>query len=230
MTGRTTPVRAVLFDLDDTLYPEWTFFRSGFRVVALELIRRGLSGDPDTLADRMLELHGVERPGVLERFSAELPFPAAWVPELIEIFRGHDPQIALPEATAGVLARLRKRFRLGCVSDGWLNVQKRKLAALGLESALDAVVLTDAWGRTYWKPHPAPFLRCCEALGVPPGAAVFVGDHPARDIQGAQRAGLTAILLTEHGKFHLQAIQDSRTWRFDSLETLANALLEPGAL
>lgn len=218
------PVRAVLFDLDDTLYPERTFFMSGFRAVARELIRRGLPGHPDPLAERMLELHDAGRPGVLDRFSAELPFPTAWIPELIEMFRGHVPQIALPESTARVLPLLRKSFRLGCVSDGWIAVQKRKLVALGLEPAFDSVVLTDAWGRAYWKPHPASFLRCCEALEVPPEAAIFVGDHPARDIQGARRAGLAAILLTEHGTFHSQA-DDGLTPRFPNLEALATAIL-----
>jgi len=233
MTRATTlrhPLRAVLFDLDDTLYPERTFFIGGFRVVARELIERGLSGRPDAIADRMLRLHDADPAGVLDRFSAEWPFPAAWVPELIDIFRGHHPQIVLPESTARVLALLRKRFLLGCVSDGWLAVQKRKLAALGLEAAFDSVVLTDALGRTRWKPHPASFLRCCEAMGVPPEAAVFVGDHPARDIQGAQRAGLTAVLLTEYGRFHSQAVPDGRTSRFASLEALAAALLESGDL
>jgi putative hydrolase of the HAD superfamily len=229
MTAPTPPrpeILAVLFDLDDTLYPESTYFASGFEVVARELVSRGLSDRPEALKQRMITLHNIDRSAVLDRCSAEVPFPSAWVPELLEKFRSHDPQITLPNLTSEVLARLRTRFVIGCVTDGWIDVQKRKVAALGLESSFDALIFSDALGRPFWKPHPAPFLKCCEALGVPPGAAVFVGDNPARDILGARRAGLGAFLLAEYGTFHQQANPFGDCQRFTNLRATAEALLD----
>jgi len=70
---------------------------------------------------------------------------------------------------------------------------RAELARHGLLAALDAVVFcTDVGWR---KPHPAPFRRALELLDIPAGEAVFVGDDPVWDVDGANGAGLRPILL-----------------------------------
>jgi putative hydrolase of the HAD superfamily len=93
------------------------------------------------------------------------------------------------------LQRLRRRYRLGCITDGFAEVQRRKLRALGLEDAFDVIVVTDDHGRRNWKPAAYPFLLCCRSLGVTSDRAVFVGDNPDRDMAGAQNAGIRSIRI-----------------------------------
>jgi HAD superfamily hydrolase (TIGR01509 family) len=73
---------------------------------------------------------------------------------------------------------------------------RSELARHGLLTALDAVVLcTDVGWR---KPHPIPFRRALAMLDTAPHEAVFVGDDPVWDIDGANGAGLRPILLATH--------------------------------
>src|SRR5262249_40696416 len=127
-------IRAVLFDLDDTLYCESDFVRSGFAAVANELTSRGVGRTAELC--RLLEsLHFTEgRERVLNKLACRLGFPEAWVPQLVECYRAHVPKLTLAPDAAGALARLRGRCKLGCVTDGWAATQRRKIEALQLST------------------------------------------------------------------------------------------------
>ena len=187
-------IQAIIFDLDDTLYDEIDYMRSGFQEVCRELERRGVR---DALAstDFLERAHRQDRSDVLQQLAQQLEFPIEWIPALAQHMREHEPRIRLPEETVRVLSSLRRNFRLGCVTDGWLAVQQRKANALGVELHLDSIVFSDEFGRSAWKPHPRPFLECCARLKVEPTHALFVGDNPERDLVGAKNAGMRAIRI-----------------------------------
>lgn len=188
-------LRAVLFDLDDTLYCEGDFYRSGFAVVSDELQRRGV-GRAESVQRLLEQLHfHDDRARVFNDAAERLCFPVEWIPELVVLFHRHTPRITLPAESAAVLKRLRSQYRLGIVTDGHADVQRRKLASLRVAPLVDAVVVTDDLGREHWKPHPLPFHVCCRQLGVQPTEAAYVGDNPQRDMAGAKRAGMPAIRL-----------------------------------
>jgi putative hydrolase of the HAD superfamily len=194
-------IRAVLFDLDDTLYPEGDFYRGGFAVVAAELERRGVA-EARRIRDEVIGLHfGGSRERVFDAIAERFGFPRRWVPELVSLFHAHQPRLRLCSDAPAVLRKLRPRFRLGIVTDGHAEVQRRKIAALGVEPLVDAVVVADDFGRDRWKPHPWPFLTCCRDLDVAPDQAVFVGDNPSRDVTGAHNAGLASIRIARPGAF-----------------------------
>jgi putative hydrolase of the HAD superfamily len=194
-------IQAILFDLDDTLYPEADFCRGGFAAVAEELERRGAG--PAAAAQELLEsIHFREgRENVLDKASARLGFSAGWVPELVGTFRRHEPDLTLPEETAAALDDLHRRYRLGIVTDGHADVQRRKLAALGLAERVDAIMIADDLGREHWKPHPLPLRVCCRGLGVRPTEAVLVGDYPPRDMAAAARAGMASVRIRTPGGY-----------------------------
>jgi putative hydrolase of the HAD superfamily len=186
---------ALVFDLDDTLYPERQFIRSGFRAVALEVQRFGVDRR-EALATLLGALRRQNRGLALQALCTRHGLPAALVPELVEVIRAHTPTLRLPLASAGVLASARARgWRLGVVTNGPPAVQAKKAAALGLGARVDVVVYAHACGDGTGKPAREPFESVLAQLGVPPAAAVFVGDDPWCDIGGARRAGLRTILL-----------------------------------
>ncbi len=53
-----------------------------------------------------------------------------------------------------------------------------------------------------FKPHPKPFHACLEQLDCAPDAAVYVGDDPRIDVEGARNAGLHAVWLRRSGRRH----------------------------
>jgi putative hydrolase of the HAD superfamily len=201
---RLEGVRAVVFDLDDTLYPEREYTLSGVRAVALRLeaelgeggVFRELAeieaGDPaGPLYSRWLEQRGLD--------------PEPWLPEILQIHRTHRPRLKLQSLVVEILTSMRAVYRLGMVTDGRMEQQRAKSQALGLHDLLDALVFSDELGRERWKPHPAPYRKALESLGVSPSQAVYVGDNPAKDFLGARRAGMRSIRLRRKGGLHANA-------------------------
>ncbi len=194
-------IQAILFDLDDTLYVEAEFFRSGFSDVARLLGERGVAAPG--IAAMLEEIRWNEgRDGVFDKAAARLGFPATWIPELVTAFRAHVPAISPAPEVLEILVRLRGRYKLGCITDGPAAVQRRKIEALGIEPYLDAIVVADDHGRDHWKPSAVPFHACCERLGVSASQAIYIGDYPERDVRGARNAGMRCVRIRRPGGFY----------------------------
>lgn len=186
--------RAVLFDLDDTLYPFEQFLMSGYRAVAAHVERTWGHASAAALGV-LTAAFATDRGRELDVLAKRLGLPAGAVPQLIEVIRGHHPQLRLPSGTLAVLAALRPGWRVGVVTNGRADIQARKVAALGLAPLVDTVVLAANHGTGAGKPEAAPFLAACLALGVAPARTVFVGDDLRCDIAGASAVGMETIWL-----------------------------------
>lgn len=203
-TCRASP-SAVLLDLDDTLYPERDFVRSGLRAASEELSRR--SGHPaEELFDRCWQqFQSGTRGRIFDAVLAELNI--AIEPELIQhlvrAYRTHEPQLTLYADADRLLHRLWPLHRLGILTDGDAHVQRQKVRALDLSQRVQAIVYSDDLGRANWKPSPAPFLVLLRRLKAEPSRAIYVGDNPLKDFVGARQIGLKTVRIrrpdTEHG-------------------------------
>jgi len=194
--------RAVLFDLDDTLYPEHEFVDGGFRAVAGFLApRTGRSAG--ALADRLWTLHARDGRGRLfDTLIAEIDeLDATDAPDLVRtcllVYRAHDARLEPFAGAVELVERLRRDgIRTGVVSDGNAFVQSRKLAGLrSLGGAVDAVVFTDLLGAGFAKPSPVPFRVACRLLDVDPSTTIYVGNDPRKDFAGARAAGLRTVRI-----------------------------------
>ena len=215
-------IRAVIFDMDDTLYIEGDFFRSGFAHIARHLEARG-AGPAAELAPMLEAIHFSEgREQVLNKAAERVGFPREWVPELVVLFRSHVPVITLSPDVVRTLERLRSRYKLGCITDGHADVQRRKIEALRLDALLDVILVSDEHGRDYWKPSAFLFKTCCDLLGVGADEAVFVGDNPERDMRGARNAGMRSIRLRhDQGYFRdIVSEEDRADFEITSLDEL----------
>ena len=192
--------RAVVFDLDDTLYPERDFVLGGFQAAASWVeTHLGVPADGGYAELRRLYESGV-RGDTFNRWLEALGIEAApIVPRLVDAYRRHQPRLEPFPEVVGVLSRLRLRLQVGLLSDGFLDVQRRKLEALNVAHLLDAVVFSDEWGREAWKPNPRPFLAILERLGVAAASTVYVADNPLKDFVGARQLGFGTVQVLRAG-------------------------------
>jgi putative hydrolase of the HAD superfamily len=182
---------AVIFDLDDTLYPERRFALSGFAAVARHVEARFGLDARDAFACLRAALRRGARASALQQLAAQLGGGDRLVVDLRDVYRAHIPALRLPGAGRHALAETRRRWRVGLLTNGIPGVQRAKIAALGLEPLVDCVVC--AHEVSDGKPDPAAFRVVCAALGVSPDRAVMAGDDPWCDIDGARHAGLRTI-------------------------------------
>ena len=194
---------AVVFDLDDTLYPERDYVRSGYRAVGAHLRQRlqRTEAFEDWLWGRFLAGESAKAfDALIAEFALDL---ARWqIVELVGIYRDHRPEIRLRGGVREALGRLRERCKLALLSDGFLPAQQLKLDALGLQSAFEAVVFTEEMGRDCWKPSPAGFEAVREVLDVPHEACAYVGDNLAKDFVAPNRLGWRTVRLLCEGQIH----------------------------
>ncbi len=201
-------LQAVVFDMDDTLYPESSYVLSGFRSVAewakevwdipvykgyseLErLFYSGVRGDTFNLW--------------LESFGK--PAEKATIQQLVSVYRDHQPHIKPFPEIESILYELQATYRIGLVSDGFLGVQQKKFAGLGLAKYFDAVVFSDTWGRESWKPSTKPFIEVLAQLQVEHTDALYIGDNATKDFLGANQLGMKTIWYQREGSEYLDRL------------------------
>jgi HAD superfamily hydrolase (TIGR01549 family) len=191
------PYRAILFDLDDTLYDFRAHWRSRLRLALAEVLARHPQLDAAALEEAALaaQVYIDQLPDFLRRHGVA---DEALIAAAHARYRdGWFECMVLPEATARALAALRPRYQLGLVTNGPVRTQRAKIERFGLAEVMDALVISEEVGVA--KPDPAIFALALRWLGVAPAAALHVGDSPEFDLAGAAAAGIAAVWVNPSG-------------------------------
>jgi putative hydrolase of the HAD superfamily len=187
---------AVGFDLDDTLA---VTTRPRDRLLA-EACER--AGAPRLSRDAYLDAHELHSGDETREpvFAALLTDRAtdATAADLAAAYREvvEEALEPVPGAERAVRALAADR-RVGLLTDGPVATQRSKLAALGWTDLFDAVVVTGRLDDP--KPDGRAFVALCDALDAAPADTAYVGDHPERDVAGADAAGLDAVQVSYGG-------------------------------
>jgi YjjG family noncanonical pyrimidine nucleotidase len=197
-------IRAVLFDLDDTLFDH----RRSARAALEEVHRRHATVEFAALEHhhgRYLEEMHVEvlagRIGLddarRERFrkvflALGVTLDPAEVDSVASAYRtGYMTNRRALDGAAALLAALRSHARIVIVTNNLLDEQRDKLQHCGLAPLVDALVASGDVGVS--KPDPAIFGIALHRAGATAAEAVMVGDSWTSDIAGARGAGIRAV-------------------------------------
>jgi len=203
--ARASAPRAVLFDLDDTLFDH----RRSSRAALTEVHRvhgRGTDLDAferehtvslevmhlEVLAGR-IGLDEARRERFRRVFAALGVSPSeADVDAAASAYRsGYMVARRALEGAAELLLALRPHARIGIVTNNLLEEQRDKLAYCGLAESVDVLIASEDVGVS--KPDRGIFDIALTRMGVTAGDAVMVGDSWANDVAGAVNAGIRAI-------------------------------------
>lgn len=193
-------LRAVLFDLDHTLYDrEATFarlapdfaarFRPFLRAGAEEARLGGILWEADCATCNKTNWVGMHAMFVQGGLFVRDPGFDAFMDFFLQAF---PPAITPYADTWDSLAMCRARgFLTGLITNGSLDFQNRKIDAMGLREKMDFCMVAMESGAS--KPDPAPFLYAAAKLGVAAADCLYVGDNPRNDVWGAKNAGMQAV-------------------------------------
>jgi len=188
-------IRAVLFDLDGTLYDRDAAIRR-MAEEQFEAFRDELQISKHMFMHRLIHLddHGHNRaPNLHHKLAESLGFGAHIADRLEDYFRSRYPDhCRISKDALDTLTSLRASGRkLGLITNGPTKWQSRKIESMGIASLFDTILISEAEG--IQKPDPRIFHRAIERCGSLASESMFVGDHPEIDIEGAKRAGLVPV-------------------------------------
>lgn len=187
-------IKGVIFDLDDTLYSEKEYVKSGYKAVS-DFLGGGYEeklwnyfeeGKP--AIDELLRETGRER----DRQEA------------VRVYRSHKPEIRLYDGVAELLCKLRgKGVKLGMITDGRPEGQRNKINALGLEALVDDIIITDEMGGVQFrKPCDIAFRILQNRWKIPVSEIVYIADNPEKDFQAPRQIGMKGIWFKNKEGIH----------------------------
>jgi HAD superfamily hydrolase (TIGR01549 family) len=198
--------KAILFDLDDTLWPIAPVIVDAelrvFTWLQAHAPKAAARFSIDALRQRRLALLarepryavdlGALRRAILHEAFTEAGEDQARVEGAMEVFFAARNDVSPFADVLPALPQLARLARLGTVTNGNAN-----LAAIGLAHHFEYSLSAAEFGKT--KPDAGIFLAACAAMDVAPHETLYVGDDILIDVQGAQQAGLRAAWINRNG-------------------------------
>jgi putative hydrolase of the HAD superfamily len=197
-----SPSQVVVFDIDDTLYLEREYVRSGFRAVGA-WARRSL-GVPD-LADRAWAAFesGVRATIFNDALAgAGVEATPELIARLVACYREHQPDILLLGDARAALDAAALAGAVAVITDGPLASQSAKARSLGLATWSQTVIFTESLGAGFGKPHHRAFEVVEERLGVSGDQCTYIADNPAKDFVAPRARGWATIRVRRPRGLH----------------------------
>ncbi|MBT2423055.1 HAD family hydrolase [Streptomyces sp. ISL-22] len=207
------PIKAVVWDVDDTLFDYTGADRAGMR---LHLAAEGLLDAYDSVEQAIVRWREITDMQ-WARFSAgEVSFEGQRR-DRVRVFLGEELSDAEADAwfqryvahyetvwnlfpdVLPVLDALAASHRHAVLSNSSIHVQNRKLRALGVHERFEAILCAAELGVS--KPDADAFHAACAALDLAPHQVAYVGDHPEIDGRGAADAGLLSVWINRDGVY-----------------------------
>jgi putative hydrolase of the HAD superfamily len=191
-------IKAVVFDLDNTLTDFMRMKENAVDAAAQAMVDAGLRFPPEEIKKRIYDVYdaqGIEFQNVFDQALTEMlgeidfKIKAAGI---VGYRRAKEASLVLyPHVKITLIELMKRSIRLAVVSDAPREEAWLRLCYLQLHHMFDFVSTFEDVGER--KPSPAPFLAALEHFGVAPQEAVMVGDWPERDISGAAQLGMTTV-------------------------------------
>ena len=218
--GSNSIFRGVIFDLDDTLYSEKEYVRSGYLAVASYL-------GNESYANIMWEYFEAKKPAIDELLKSIGRFEER--DQVVNVYRSHLPSITPYEGVVELIKCLKgKGIKVGIITDGRPEGQRNKIKALGLENLVDDIIITDELGGPQFrKPCDISFRILQTKWRLPAAEIIYIGDNPNKDFQAPKQLGIQSIWFrNDEGIYHDSTCT---VLPISSISQLANKLLKLGA-
>lgn len=177
------PVLGIIFDLDDTLYNEKQYIKSGFQAIAEYLNLKDAAGKLWTCFE--------SGSPAIDTYLSEIG-KMEKKEDCVKIYREHMPNIMLKDGVKDNIIELkRKGIKVGIITDGRSIGQRNKIKALGLDEIIEDIIITDELGgEQFRKPCDIAFRIMQRKWMIPFEQIMYVGDNMHKDFQAPKQLGM----------------------------------------
>ena len=203
-------IKALIFDLDDTLYYEKKYVLGAFKEVAYYIGNKHGKNE-EKLYIRMKELLEDSGRGKIFNIICEENNFNEDIKQLIDIYRNSKPKLELYYDSKEFLIWARKQgCKLGIITDGCSKVQWNKIKGLGIETLVDKIIVTDDLGKEFWKPNEESYLDMMEYFNINKNECIYIGDNPNKDFIGARELGIKTIRIIREKGDHIRTFLEKQ--------------------
>ena len=171
-------IEGVIFDLDDTLYPETSYIKSGFSIIEKEF--------------------NLEKNSLFKLFKQGLkPLDIVFKnnkdkEKALELYRNHIPNIKLYPGILGLINYLKEHnIFVGIITDGRVTGQNNKIKALNLN--VDKIIITDSLGIEFRKPNDISFRMMSVYSNLDYSKMIYIGDNSKKDFIAPNKLGIKTL-------------------------------------
>lgn len=215
-------IKALIFDLDNTLYDEKIYFLEVFRKFAeinhinFELFDNNFNDD---LCVNSADIFG----DLLKKINIYSPQKQN---ELFQLYKIIDVKLDLYEDAKDIIEFAKQNnIKIGLITNGVLDAQKNKVKCLNIEHTFDAIIYAREFGKDFEKPHKKPFEKLLRDLEMDFNSILFIGDNPYTDIIGAKLFGLKTVFLK---RGYYRNSHHTADFEIDSLRSLKEMIIADG--
>lgn len=215
----------IIFDLDDTLYEEFTYVRSSFKAVAYYLSHKYALPRKIIYQNIISSFNETGRghifDDILKKYNI---FSASEVNKCVSVYRKNKPNIKLFSEAKDALIML-SEYPKYVLSDGNKLVQSTKVNALSINRYFRKILLTHRYGIKHSKPSTYCFMKIKEYEKCNWDQMVYIGDDPNKDFVNINPLGIKTIrvLTGRYGSEKAKKGYDARI-KINNLSELAHVL------
>lgn len=182
-------LKGVIFDLDDTLYGEKEYIRSGYHKVA------NLLPQIDNCEEKLWNAFEKHKNAFDDVLKNEGIYSTDLLEKCIHVYRFQSPNIHLYDGVREMLSEMQKsNIFLGIITDGRPEGQHAKIEALNIATFFKKIIITDELGGiNYRKPNKAAFCLMQEAFEIPYEKMAYIGDNLDKDFIAPIALGMRCI-------------------------------------
>lgn len=232
----TSPLRAIFFDIDDTLFSTSSFAEKARRRSIDSMVRLGWKVDPDRAYQELLEVIAEFSPNYGSHFDKlvlrmgescyEGINPAILIAQAIVSY--HDAKDELlhpyPEVLPFFRMLAKTNLLLGIITDGLTIKQSEKIIRLGIYPFLNprCIFISEQLGIS--KPNPKIYQLASHRCEIPPNQVMYIGDNPNNDIVPASKVGMITVRYIRDGKHRQTSCTVAPTHEIQNFEQLQEIL------
>jgi len=194
-------IKAILFDIDDTLFPSSAFASLARKNAIAAMFASGMQASSISAKkelEKIISKYGSNYSGHFNRLVEKFKCKDKNYSVAAGIWAYHSTKACISPypKVKNALLKLQKRGFILCVASEGIEIKQwDKLIRLGLDSNFNHVFVTPKKDEKF-------YLSICKKLKLSPNQILMVGDNPSKDILEARKAGLKTlrILLGKHSK------------------------------